>query len=149
MEAELVAYVGSRSGSAAALAIFASLFAALGYGVQRWCHQRGWSTRAAGAAGILCWAGPLTLFYVSSIAGFYELRAYRKHVEVRYLLPAVSTRLELSDLAGVDVRFAFRGRWRLVMTAPSGHTVVSTIASREAVETAAGMVRRGPLQRDP
>jgi hypothetical protein len=141
VEPEAVLLFGSRAGSALALGLFGVLFGALGWGVRRECRRRGVGPRAAAVVGGLLFAGPLVLVYASSLGGFYELRVHADRVESRALLPMLSTRTERADLARVDEEPAFRGRWRLVLVDASGGRRESATASREAVESAARLLR--------
>jgi hypothetical protein len=141
MDPEFIFYTGSRSGSLAALAIFACVFGVLGYGVARECWRRGLGVRSASGVGVTLFIVLLALFYVSSIGGFYEVRGYATHVETRALVPQLSSKHVWRDVARVETQPAFKGRWRLILVNAAGDPEPSATAERHVVEAAAAAVR--------
>lgn len=140
-EPEFVLYLGSRGGSAVALALFSAISAALGLGVANQWRRLGGHNGAARVAGGAAFVLLSTGIYASSLGGFYEVRGYPGYLETRSLLPIGSSRIAWSDLERVDVRFAFRNRWRLSLVERSGNRIVSATWRRDGVEAAARAIR--------
>ncbi len=138
---DFVLHFGSRGGSYAALAFFAVCFAALGGAVARELHKRGWRHRLALLAGLVLFLGPLALFYGSSANGFYEALVSPAHITLNYLAPFSHERVAWFELARVEARPAFRGRWRLHLVLVSGSELASATWHREALERAAERIR--------
>jgi hypothetical protein len=134
--------LGQRGGSYLALALFASMFAVLGYGVYRESFRRAFCGRQTAAVlGALLFAGPTVLVYGSSLNGFYEAEIRSDLLVLRYLHP-ISTQVRLVDIASIRSAPAFRGRWRLSIVDLRGNEYVSATWHRDAVEAAAARLQR-------
>lgn len=142
LEPELIFYLGSRAGTAVALAVFGSACGAIGYVVSRLWQQAGRSARTAWTAGGAVFATLLAVIYISSLGGFYEVRGSATHLELRSLVPWWSSRMAWIDLERVDVAIAFRNRWRLALVERSGARMLSATSNRQNAEAAARAIRQ-------
>jgi hypothetical protein len=132
---------GSRSGSYAALAFFAAVFALLGGVAAREVRRRAGSYRAAAFLGAALLLGPLLLIHVTSTGGFYEAGVRHQSLELRYLLWPNDTAVPIARILRVEARPAFKGRWRLHLRTTDGTEYESATSTRAVVESAGDRVR--------
>jgi hypothetical protein len=130
---------GSRSGTAVALVLFIGVFGVLGVTAAIALARR---VRGAspGVVGILLFVVPVTLIYVSSLGGFYELEL-RSDVVVLHYLTAATVAVPTARVSEVVARPAFRGRWRLQVRETDGQAHDSATWSRAAVDRAVAELR--------
>jgi hypothetical protein len=135
---------GNRAASWIALGLFAVLFGGLGWAVTREILRRS-STASRGLArfvGLVLFAVPVFLLYVSSLNGFYEAEVEGRVLRMRYLLPALVSELPLSEVASARPVPWYRGRWRLEIVDTSGKRYTSATANRESVSESEALIRQ-------
>ena len=112
----LILEFGSRAGSWFALAFFAVIFGALGWGVAREVRRRSSSGPAiARVLGLAVFLGPILLVYASMLSGFYELEMSGGSIKMRYLIPGTGSEIAPAT-ATARIAPAYRDRVRLVIS---------------------------------
>jgi hypothetical protein len=137
--------LGSRSGSLFALVLFGTMFAVLGWVTVRELAARSpgpGGRKGAAAAGLLLFAGPVLLVYVTSLGGFYEATTDGGILRLVYLWPVVHADVPFAQVRQVEAVPAFRFRWRLRVDTTSGDRFQSATSRRSQVEAAAARLRR-------
>lgn len=127
---------GSRSGSWAAVVLFTVLFAVLRWVAMREIARRSPASGAgiARAVGLSLFVGPLALVWASSLGGFYMAEADTNVLRLHYLFPGTRTELPLTEIAAVEARPWYRGRWRLHVVSTGGDRYVSATWHRDSIE---------------
>jgi hypothetical protein len=142
MPEPLTFFFGSRSGSYAALAIFAAIFALVGGVAARELRRRGGSRRAAVFLGAALFWGPLLLIHLTSTGGFYEADLRNRSLTLRYLIWPAGADVPLARILRIEARPAFKGRWRLHLETTDGAEYESATSARAVVESASDRVLR-------
>ena len=129
--------LGSRSGSAFALAMFVVLFGAIGLLAARRLARRIppigaiWPRLAAAALVV----GPAVLLYATSLSGFYDIEVSDDQWRLRYLLPPVATTIPEDEVQAVEAVPLYRGTWTLHIVTAHGRYESAT-GNRAAVDQA-------------
>ena len=134
---------GSRSGSFFAIALFGTLFGAMGLAAALGIRQRIRGVRrvTAAALGLALFVLPVSLIYTSSLGGFYEVEVQEGRLALRYLLPQCATVLPIAEIGEVSAAPAFRGRWRLHIVTRDGRRYESATWHSGPVIEAANCLR--------
>jgi len=135
---------GSRSGSWFAAVFFAIVFATLGWSVTREIRPRAGATATgfAKAAGFALALGPFGLVWLTSLNGFYTAELDAHVLRLRSLIPLARTSIQLTDIAAVEARPWYRGRWRLHVVTTTGRRFVSATSDRNSVTESTSRLKR-------
>jgi len=135
---------GSRSGSWFAAIFFAIVLGTLGWSVTREIRRRSGAaaTGVARAAGFALALGPFGLIWLTSLNGFYTAELDTQTMRLRYLIPLAQTDVPLTDIAAVEARPWYRGRWRLHVVTTTGRRFESATWDRKAVTESMARLKR-------
>ena len=94
------------------------------------------SRRFSLAMGFLFAIGIFFALYLSTLSGFLALGLRDGLLTLQYILPDRTVILPVSEVLTVQEEPAYKGRWRLILTAGTSGTYESALASRMDVRRA-------------
>ena len=143
---------GSVNSTLIALALFAVIFATLGWGVGRAVARRTQPVRRrlAWTVGALLFTGPLLAVYATSFGGFYGAQVRDSTLHLRYLVPGMTRDIPRANIQSIDARPWHRGKWRLAIVTTGGARYESATDSQVFIHLARASLERQlmkPLER--
>ena len=107
------------------------------------------SPRLSVVLGMLVALAIFSALYVTSLSGFSQLDLRDGRLTIHYILPKRTVVLPFSEILNVHEESAYKGRWRLALTAETGRTYESALAFQDEVHRAGTFIKKQMAQPDP